>query len=210
MIDRAGYLALLAQARRLSRGEDEARDLVQDTLLAAIERGRCEPAWLAGVLRRRAAMHVRGEVRRRRRERDAATGLAAGPADSALPGAGPDAPDASFLRALAPASRQLAVLALHGLAAEEIRWILGLEPAAFRQRMSRLRRALEGLDGTLRRQAAEAAGHPPRRSADLAFGRVRRALKAALRGPALGTHDPDGHLLVLRRPGHDRACRGNE
>lgn len=36
------------------------------------------------------------------------------------------------------------------------------------------------------------------RSADLPFGLIRRALKAAMRvGDGLGTHDPDGHLLLI-------------
>jgi len=202
-MDRAAYLALLAHARRLTRDAEDARDLVQDTLLAAVEQGRAcdreDAAWLAAVLRRQAALRVRGQVRRRRRERWAATApLAepAGPAETAGP-----APDTTALGRLPPASRQVAVLALHGLDAGEIRWILRLDAAAFRQRLARLRRALAALEPAARADLAEAARRGPLRGG-LACGPLRRALKAALRGPALGTHDPDGHLLVLRGRGH--------
>ena len=59
---------------------------------------------------------------------------------------------------------------------------------------------------TYRRLRAEARRHA-RRAADaddlvqdaLQFGLIRRALKAALRGAdGMGTHDADGHLIVLR------------
>lgn len=97
------------------------------------------------------------------------------------------------------------MLALHGLAPEEIRWILGLTPAAFRQRLTRIRRQLGELPTAQRAEAlALAYVRNPERSVDLQFGLVRRALKAALGGRAgLGTHDADGHLIVIRgrRPG---------
>lgn len=60
-------------ARGMVHSRDAADDLVQETYLAAL-RGKAPPergsvrGWLAGVLRNRARMHVRGEVRRRRRE----------------------------------------------------------------------------------------------------------------------------------------------
>lgn len=65
-----------AVARALSQGDADADDLEQDAWVAAIE-GPPEHeeslrGWLRGVLRRRAAMRVRGDVRRDRRERTAA------------------------------------------------------------------------------------------------------------------------------------------
>jgi RNA polymerase sigma-70 factor (ECF subfamily) len=92
------------------------------------------------------------------------------------------------------------VLALHGLGPEEIRWILGLTPAALRQRLTRVRRQLGELPPSLRAEAlALAYVRDPARSVDLQFGLVRRALKAALQARAgLGTHDSDGHLIVIR------------
>ena len=199
LLDSAGYAALRAQARRLSRSAEEAEDLVQDTLLAAVEQGRLsaqgDGAWLAGVMRRQAALRIRSETRRRRREREADLQPVAC-AGVAIADGRP--PSRAFLRGLPPASRQVAVLALHGLDAAEIRWILGLDAAAFRQRLARLRRALATLGSGDSADAREAARAGPPRHGDLAFGRIRRALMAALRGPALGTHDPDGHLLVVR------------
>lgn len=202
-MDRAAYAALLVQARRLSRNADEAADLVQETLLAAVEQhrpGEGDEAWLASVLRRQAALRARGEMRRRARERIAQAHAPAQPGpDEAL--AATTAPR-TFLQALPPASRRVAVLVLHGLDAAEIRWILGLEAPAFRQRLVRLRRALAGLAPVLGEEVLEAARRGPVRMDGLDLGRLRRLLLAALRGPGLGTHDPDGHLLLVARRGH--------
>ncbi len=194
-MDLATYRELRARARRLSRRADEADDLVQDTLLAALEAGRDEPAWLDGVMRQQAAMAARTAVRRRRRE-------AAVDEPGPLPIAGESGARAAnpLLRQLPPAARRVAVLALHGLAADEIRWILGIADTAFRQRLSRIRRALGELPPAQRAEAqALAYVRDPARAVELQFGLVRRALKAALGGRAgLGTHDADGHLIVIR------------
>ncbi len=205
-MDRHRYQELLAQARRVSRSADEARDLVQDTLLVALEQGRDAPAWLAGVLRRQAALRIRGEVRRRRREQ--AASLLDNPPSSERYAPVAMAP-AELLQRLPPAARRVALLALHGLNADEIRWILQIGPAAFRQRLTSIRKGLAALPPAQRAQVLELASlRDPVRSVDLPFGLVRRALKAALRGPAIGTHDPDGHLLVVRRA-HTASAGGN-
>ncbi|MBD9367273.1 sigma factor [Xanthomonas sp. XNM01] len=205
-MDRHGYQALLAQARRVSRNVDDAHDLVQDTLLVALDQGREDPAWLAGVLRRQAALRIRGEVRRRRREHAVAV------ADSVPPAADDNeasGPPSELIQRLPPAARRVAVLALHGLGAEEIRWILRISPTAFRQRLTGIRRALGALPPAQRAHAVALARlRDPQRSVDLQFGLVRRALKAALRGQAMGTHDPDGHLLVVRGA-HTASAGGN-
>jgi DNA-directed RNA polymerase specialized sigma24 family protein len=199
------YRELRARARRLTRNEAEAEDLVQETLLAALLAGRSDGAWLAGVLQRQAAFAVRGAQRRRRREAD--HGCDETGDDTAM--APPD--PAPLLRAMPPSARRVAVLALHGLDPAEIRWILGISPAAFRQRLTTVRKALGTLPVALQAEAlALAYVRDPARSADLQFGLVRRALKAALRGlPGLATHDADGHLLVLRGSAHTSAPRGN-
>ncbi|MFY2764060.1 RNA polymerase sigma factor [Arenimonas sp. MALMAid1274] len=193
-MDLAGYQRLRAQARQLSRREADVDDLVQDTLLAAVEAGREDEAWLAGVMRQQAAMAARGALRRRRREQ--AAGQDSG---DAPPDVRPGAAD-PLLRKLPPSARRVAVLALHGLPADDIRWILGIAPTAFRQRLTRIRRALGELPPAQQADAlALAYLRDPARAADLQFGLVRRALKAALAGRAgLGTHDADGHLLVIR------------
>jgi hypothetical protein len=179
-------------------------------LLAVLAQGRSpqrvDPAWLYGVLRHQAAMRARAAQRCRRREQawlDLLPQHDAGPEEAAVPA--PGLPE-DFLRGLAPASRELLRLLMHGLDAAEIRWLLGLEPAALRQRVSRLRRAVLQLPPGPREQVQAALGQQRAALPGLACGRIRRLLRTALRGPALGSHDPDGHLLVL---GHVCAGRGN-
>jgi RNA polymerase sigma-70 factor (ECF subfamily) len=195
-MDLATYRRLRARAARLSRRAADADDLLQDALLAAVEAGRDDGPWLEGVLKQRAAMTARSEGRRRRREAAcAATG-----AEDPVPTDDHRPARESLLRALPPAARRVAVLALHGLSADEIRWILGLADTAFRQRLTRIRKALGELSPPQRAEAqAMACRRDPARAVDLQFGLVRRSLKAALAGRAgLGTHDADGHLLVIR------------
>lgn len=196
-MDLATYRRLRARARRLSRHAADADDLLQDALLAGIEAGRDDAPWLEGVLKNRAAMTARGDVRRRRREASLAEPEDVAPTDT-LVDTGPAR--LSLLAALPPSARRVAVLALHGLSAEEIRWILGLADTAFRQRLTRIRKALGELPPAQRAQAqALAYLRDPARAVDLQFGLVRRSLKAALAGRSgLGTHDADGHLLVIR------------
>lgn len=202
------YRQLRSQSRRLARSAADAEDLVQDTLVAALEAKRYDAPWLAGTLRNLAAMQARTAVRRRRRE----MASAAEPSPTVEP-AQPAGPVASvaWLQAWPASLRRVAVLALHGLSAEEIRWILALSPEAFRQRLSRIRKALGLLPPEARAQGlAMAYVRDPARSADLQFGLVRRRLQAALGGHAgLATHDADGHLLVIRRPGHTWRPGGN-
>jgi RNA polymerase sigma-70 factor (ECF subfamily) len=213
------YRRLRTEARRHARRPQDADDLVQDALLIALEQGgehpdrerpiRDDPAWLIGVIRHRAAMDARTAIRRRRREaavaRDEAT---VAPAHVPEP---PPSP-AALLARLPPSARRVAVLALHGLGAEEIRWILGIADTAFRQRLTTIRKAIGALPPSQRSEAiALAYVRDPARSVDLQFGLVRRALKAALRGdPGLGTHDADGHLIVVRGRAHTSRPGGNE
>jgi RNA polymerase sigma-70 factor (ECF subfamily) len=204
------YRELRAQARRLARRAEEADDLVQDALLAALEAGRSDAAWLAGVLRKQSAMTARSAIRRRRREASAGAEIAVAELAPDAETSPPSDPG-SLLQRLTPAARRVAVLALHGLSADEIRWILQLTPAAFRQRLTTIRKALGTLPPALQAESlALAYTRDPARSTDLQFGLVRRALKAAMRGePALGTHDTDGHLILIRSPAHASAPRGN-
>ncbi|MDH5822187.1 sigma-70 family RNA polymerase sigma factor [Luteimonas sp. RD2P54] len=199
--------ALRAQARRLSRCDADAEDLLQDVLLVALQARRADPAWLSGVLRRQAALAVRTAVRRRRRERAAAGPLEFGP----CPGDGsePEACATQLLAKLPPASRRVAELALHGLGAPEIRWLLGVPEAAFRQRVAMVRRTVAALPPELR-GAIRSLAEPPVGGGRPRSGPLRRALKAAMRGiAAVGTHDPDGHLLLVDRPAHVPAPGGN-
>lgn len=209
-MDPATYGQLRQQAQRLCRRAADVEDLVQDTLMAGLAAGRSDAPWLSGTLRNLAVMQARGAARRRRREEETAMLEAAESSQAMQTTPRPAWPDAwqSW-----PASlRRVAVLALHGMAAEEIRYVLDLSEPAFRQRVSRLRKALAQLSPAERAESlALAYVRDPARSADLRFGLVRRALKAALQGQdGVATHDADGHLLIIRRVGHESPPCGNE
>lgn len=194
-MDLEAYRRLRAEARRHARRAADADDLVQDALLIALEQGRQDDsAWLAGVIRNQATMQARSAIRRRQRE-------AAVAADEITPAGEDAAPSATaLLRRLPPAARRVAVLALHGLNADEIRWVLSISATAFRQRLTSIRKTLGALPPSQRAEAmALAYVRDPARSVELQFGLIRRALKAALRGvDGIGTNDADGHLIVLR------------
>ena len=194
LMDLDTYRQLAVQARAFSHVPQEAEDLLQDTLVAGLQAGRDDHAWLVGTMRQLAAMTARTAVRRRRREQDAViTDVTAIDTTGAMKPAAVD----ELLRALPPAGRRLVTLALHGLDAEEIRWILAITPTAFRQRLTSIRKVLQRLPNVAV-DVETAMGAP--RTGDHSFGLMRRALKAALHGrDGLGSHDHDGHLLLLRR-----------
>ncbi len=202
--------ALLRHALRLAATPADAQDLVQETLLAGLCAGRSDAAFLHGVLRKQAAMAWRSAGRRLVRE-GMAEGIA--PADSpeeACEGAA--APGlAAWIAARPRALRQLAVLALHGLEPVEIRWLLGLSPAAFRQRVAALRSAVAVAPPELRSNLRALAQRPGAWRTPPPFIASRRALKAALAWkPGLATHDPDGHALAIRSLPHVSPPGGNQ
>ena len=207
MNDASAYAKWLDAARRASRRESEAEDLLQDALIIAFESGRAplqgdgDAAWFRAVLERHAAFRARGAIRSRQREADFASAQqrAEGPTDT------PEHPDPSLslIDSLAdwPTSqRSVLLLALHGLDREEIRRVLDIPDTALRQRLAAIRKRLvgstlktlcESFQQWLGKQGAYDAG-------------LRRA--ALARGPAhveefrLGVSDPDGHLLGLGAP----------
>ncbi len=206
-IDLITLRTLRTQALRLSRSAEDADDAVQETLLASIQAGRYDLPWLYGVLQKQVAMQIRAKVRRRRREEiildeaQSADVEASQPSQSIL----------TLIRSLPTASRQVTVLAMHGLNVEEIRYLLNIAPTAFRQRLTSIRKSLGKLPEDQAREAlAIAYVREPKRSVELQLGLIRRALKAALYGDrCLGTHDLDGHLMIIRRKAHTSAWRGN-
>ena len=212
-MDLETYRQLRSEARRHVRKANDTDDLLQDALLIALENGRDDPAWLCGVIRNQAAMQARSAIRRRRREAAAVEAELVHDPDPSQPSA------VALLERLPPAARRVAVLALHGLNAEEIRWILGLSATAFRQRLTSIRKTLAMLAPAQRAEAmALAYVRDPARSADLQFGLVRRTLIAALCATGrmtasvdgIGTHDADGHLMILRGRAHTSPDGGNE
>jgi len=151
-------------------------------------------AWLRGVARKRAAFLARGQARQRRRE---------GLLDVVGPGPGRWSWQPRFLASLPRSLRVVASLASADLCAAEIRWLLGLSDTALRKRLSALRCAVR------------AEAEPPTLPAaepHVSFGAHRAQLIAALRqqrDPALATHDPDGHTILLRINAHKVRHLGN-
>jgi DNA-directed RNA polymerase specialized sigma24 family protein len=207
-MDLTRYRRLQRLASRLCRHADEAEDLLHDTLVAGLEAGRDDAAWLGGVLRKQAALAARSATRRRRRE-----GLVANEVDAIQDPPSSSAPPdpRPLLQRLPPSARRLAVLVLHGLDADEIRWILGLSATAFRQRLTRIRRALVTLSSDQREAVLAASTWRVDLDGARPLGALRRALRVALlgAGTGLGTHDSDGHLLVIRRSAHTFPHGGN-
>jgi RNA polymerase sigma-70 factor (ECF subfamily) len=197
----SSYRACLAIARRHARSAADAADLLHEALLAAALAGRMEftnesdRPWLAGTIRNIAAEMARGESRRRMREARWTRERSA-----TVTGEGVETDPADILARLSDGTRRVAVLALHGLNADEIQFVLGLKPPAFRQRLTALRRALGTLPEPLQAEALALAYTKPRRAGEshLDFGLIRRALLHRVRGRrSIGTHDPDGHLLAI-------------
>jgi len=191
---------MLSIARTISRVPDEAEDLLHDALLEAIRAGRADLSqastlrWLTGTMRNLAAMTARTAHRRRVRDTVWSGDRATAVAPHIMPTPWRDDPNVvAAVAVLPPSLRRVAELALAGLHRNEIAWILGVSDVTLRQRISALRKRLDRLDAA----PAVASG------LDLPIGLMRRALLPVVRAKdAPGTHDPDGHLLVLtQRPG---------
>lgn len=189
------YAELLALARRHARKSEEAEDIVQEVLIAAVAAGRddfARPAdrrWMAGAIRKRAAFDARSAARRRQRE-------ARWQVERAQPGGAVEGEAlAAILSGLAPSLRVVAALVLSGHSRKEIAYLLGLEDAALRQRIRALRLALG-------KKGVAMPGEMVGLDLDLAYGTIRQALEPALRrhGGIFATHDPDGHIFVIRAP----------
>lgn len=186
------YGQLLAIARRQA-GAAQAEDAVQEALLVAVEAGRhdlADPAnarWLSGVVRNRARMAARSARRRHSRE-------TAWEASRPAPTAPSQPPVSEVLSGLPPALRTLAALVLTGHNRREIVYLLELPDTALRQRVSALKRHLA-------RRGLAAPDELTGLNLDLAYGRIRDALLPALlrHGGVFASHDPDGHLFLVRR-----------
>jgi len=185
------FTKLIAIARR-EAGAMLAEDVVQDALLVAIEQGRADLEdqanlrWLGGVVRNKARMSARTDRRRRHRD-DLWQSRPTEPGrDTAAP--------AEVLADLPKSLRVIAALVLTGHNRREIAYLLNLPDTALRQRISALKRHL----------VAKGLAAPEELSGlhlDLAYGRIRDVLLPALlrHGGSFASHDPDGHLFVVRR-----------
>jgi RNA polymerase sigma-70 factor (ECF subfamily) len=186
----AAYLRLLAHARRCA-GPADAEDVLQEAVIVALRQGRDDLAdpgtarWLRGVIRNKARMSRRGLLRARRRDGEWQAG-----------GTGPEVSteDPRVLPALPQALRVVALLALTGHSRREIGYLLNLSDAALRQRVVALK-------GRLKAAGLVTPTEFTGLNLDLAYGRIRDALLPQLlrQGGLFATHDPDGHLFVVRR-----------
>lgn len=197
--------AILASLRRCayrhSRVDYEAEDLLQDVLVLAIEKGRAitDPgfeAWARGAMRNHARFVARTAGRRRRRE-------ASWEAPCAAPQPLPRFSGA-FLTTLPPALRIVAHLVNLELTRAEIMHLLGLRDAAFRQRLSGLRRAFKARGADVEFSATPLVSRHS--------GPARRALKQSLRTEApraFAIRDPDGMPVFFSRGDHSPGGHGN-
>jgi RNA polymerase sigma-70 factor (ECF subfamily) len=192
------YAKFLVTARRHSRVAGEADDLLHDALAVAVERGRLDVAgvdgpWLSGVIANLALRRARDAVRRRRRERVERP-------ESATPPMPPRLPDARWVRTLPPSARVVATLALNGMTPREIKHVLALSDAAYRQRLTSVRRAYRS--STLLPPDTEPSEQD---EPSLDLGLIRRhLLVAARRRGVIGAHDPDGNLFLIGSSHLDR------
>ena len=199
-MDTKTYRELLRRACLQSRRAGEADDLLHDALLIAIESDRGDMTrgenrrWLGGVLRNRALFAARCAARRQ--QRDGAFMLAQdGAAELA-----PETDFEHFTVTLPDALRTTALLVLTGHSKTEIVWLLRLSDAAYRKRISEIRRRWRGSGFSMPLSSTGPRGH-------LAFGLLRRALVSRVRDVdvALASHDPDGHLFAISsQNGHAR------
>lgn len=188
---RATYRQLQVLARQASRSPD-ADDLLHEALIAAIVAGRDDMAipgnrrWLYGTIRNKARMTARTGARSRQRDH----AWSQHRHSETPPG---EVIDTAWLVALPPALKAVAALALSGHNRAEIAWLLRIEDAALRQRITQLRRRLLAAGIT-------SPDGLPGLNLNLAYGRIREALLPLLRRRSghLASHDPDGHLFVVR------------
>lgn len=187
----ATYPRLIALARRYA-GQNDAEDVVQEALIAALREGRDDLtdarnlSWLRGVIRNTARMRRRSAWRSRRRDGDWQGGNA--------PASGAERVQHEVIPSLPASLRVVALLALTGHSRREIAYLLDLTDTTLRQRIQALKHKLSaaGLG-----PASEFTGL----NLDLAYGRIRDALLPHLlrQGGIFASHDPDGHLFVVRR-----------
>jgi RNA polymerase sigma-70 factor (ECF subfamily) len=208
MLSAARYQHWLGVCRRHARRREEAEDLLHSALISAIAAGRrdladsANAAWFVGVIRNTAAMEGRTSARRRKRE------LAQVKADQTQPGESHDELG-QWLAAVAKlprGGRSVAVLALHGLNREEIASALALSDVALRQRLTTIRKAWGQIDPANRPSELPRVRSTIRTR--LEVGLLRKALIEILQHEGdLGTHDPDGHLIVLTRTSSQNRVR---
>lgn len=186
-------MQLRANARRESRDPGADEDLVQEALLAAILVGRTDfespdtLRWVIGTVRNQARMAARGATRRRKREAQWHDYSQANESSD-------QTETAAFLAGLPKSLKAVAALTLSGHTRHEIAYLLRLSDTALRQRIVALKRKTVEAGLALPTDL-------PGLNLDIAYGRIRDALlpKLLRSGGSFASHDPDGHLFVVRR-----------
>ncbi|MEM1011850.1 MAG: RNA polymerase sigma factor [Planctomycetota bacterium] len=193
------YERLRRRAARHSRRIGEADDLLHDALLVATSQSRLDLAgedagWFEGVLRRLAMKQARTNVRRRDRESKAV------PVERTPT----PRPQRRLIRNLPPAARRVAVLALAGMTPDEIKHVCQLSDAAYRQRLTTVRKAWQGQSFEEQEPVAED---------ELDVGLIRQALLSPVRRRGhhtIGSHDPDGNLFLVTQISSSQINRPRE
>ncbi|WP_330998272.1 sigma factor [Devosia faecipullorum] len=187
------YKKLHSIARRECRDAGLVEDIVQEAMLAAVIAGRTDfnavetVRWLAGTVRNQARMAARAAIRRQRREKQWQY-------QAELPDKSEPGDTVAFMACLPKSLKSVAALTLSGHNRREVAYLLGLSDTALRQRIVALKR----------RAVAAGVSMPtdlPGLSIDIAYGRIRDALLPKLLrvGGTFASHDPDGHLFIVRR-----------
>lgn len=186
----------LGIARRYTRPGIEPADVLQEACLAAMKARRTDLStpqnqrYFRGIIRKTAWAMRRAEVRRQRHERSQSDPVSVTSGIESAP-----APDLSSL----PTSLQaVANLVMANLDRDELRSALSISDDALRRRLADLRRHLEA--DPFAREQIRAAVESRAQLAPEEVGLIRQALVIWLKtrsGSALGTVDPDGHLIAV-------------
>ncbi len=187
---RKPYSDFLQYARRMTKRADEAEDLLQNALLAAIEAGRNDMTcvknrrWLIGTIRKRALFEARSAARQRQRETTNTEQNKVVSEKGSLP--------KHFIGTLSPSLRTTALLAITGHTRAEISWLLRISDCALRQRIAGIKRHWLNYDKHNYLETQGLLG-------PLLFGQIRQSLIKPVRNNNgfLASHDPDGNLFIL-------------
>ncbi|MFK3866327.1 RNA polymerase sigma factor [Pseudoalteromonas rhizosphaerae] len=184
------YTNLLHYAFKVTLHKEEAEDLLQTALLAAIEAKRSDLScvnnrrWIIGVLRNQSTFNARSAARRKTREASVAYLRNMQTQSEVSPH--------HFVDTLPPSLKTTALLALTGHTKKEISWLLRASDMALRQRIVQIKRRWRLYDGGDIFELKGLIGELP-------FGQIRKALlKAPCRDDdTVASHDPDGHLFMV-------------
>lgn len=188
------YPQLYNIAHRLVDDMGEAQDIVQEAYLAAFLSGFTDfdsvdtRKWLVGVVRNKAKMALRSAVRRRSRE-------SLWEMEESETEAGHDQQElAKLQKRLTPPLRAVLALVLSGHNRREIAFLLRISDAALRQRIHALKQHVLAAEINMPSELPGLHSNTP-------YGRIRVALLSKLShgDGLLASHDPDGHLFIIRR-----------